>query len=143
MYNKPSRNVIEHSSRLLKYGGTTLTFVNEKVQKQWGLSDCGLFASAFATDLCHGLDPVNEKYDQTAMHQHYVHCLGTNAMVPFPNTNKRVPCQMTCIKTLVDIHCVCRLPNDHQPYVRCFFCQEWYHPTCVKIPSNVINSKRK
>ena len=144
LYNKPSQNAIEqHSSRLLKHNGRTITFLNEKVQKQRELSNCGLFALAFATDLCHELDPANEQYDQTAMRQHYVKCLESKAMIPFPKTAKRVPCQMTCIKTLVEIFCVCRQPNDHHQYVQCFFCQEWYHPTCVDIPVKAINSKRK
>ena len=143
LYNKPSQNAIEYSARLLKHNGSTLTFLNEKVQKQRGLSDCGLFALAFATDLCHGVDPANEQYDQTVMRSHYVKCLESKAMIPFPKTTKRVPSQMTCIKTLVEIFCVCRQPNDHHQYVQCFFCKEWYHPTCVDIPIRVINSRRK
>ena len=31
-------------------------FVNEKVQKQLGPSNCGLFALAFTVDLCQELD---------------------------------------------------------------------------------------
>ena len=61
-YN-PSPTAIEHACRMLMYPGHEVTFMNEKVQKQVGSSDCGLFALAFATDLCHGLDPLNQKYD--------------------------------------------------------------------------------
>ena len=32
--------------------GSKVTFINEKVQRQVGGSDCGLFSLAFATDLC-------------------------------------------------------------------------------------------
>ena len=46
--------------------------VNEKVQKQLGASGCGLFALAFAADLCHGLDPTNRSCDQAKMREHYI-----------------------------------------------------------------------
>ncbi|CAB4019209.1 Calcium-responsive transcription factor, partial [Paramuricea clavata] len=143
LYNRPSSHVVEHSCCLLRHSGCTMTFLNEKVQKQIGVSECGLFALAFATDLCYGFDPANQHYDQTIMRQHYVNCLESKAMVPFPKTTKRVSCHATCIKTQVDIFCICRQPDDHKQYVQCFRCQEWYHPTCAGIPTTVINSKKR
>ena len=63
-----------------------------KVQKQ---INCSLFALAFATDLCHGLDPVTEAYDQQNMHLHYVRCMNLGKRVPFPKniTAGTLPCQ--------------------------------------------------
>ena len=61
----------------------TVTFINEKVQKQIGSADCGLFALAFATDLCQGLDPTTQRYDQVLMRQHYVTCLESAKVTPF------------------------------------------------------------
>ena len=52
------------------YPDHEVTFMNEKVQEQVGSSDCCLFALAFANDLCHGLDPINQKYDQRFMREH-------------------------------------------------------------------------
>ena len=75
MYQKPNSITVEHVCRMLMYPGSKVTFINEKVQRQVGASDSGLFSLAFATDLCHGLDPVHLKYDQGAMRQHYVDCL--------------------------------------------------------------------
>ena len=49
--------------------------VNEKVQKQLGASGCGLFALAFAADLCHGLDPANRSYDQAKIREHLMYQL--------------------------------------------------------------------
>ena len=49
--------------------------VNEKVQKQVGASGCGLFALAFAADLCHGLDPTNRSYDQAKIREHLIYQL--------------------------------------------------------------------
>ena len=44
--NKPSQNAIEYSARLLKHNGSTLTFLNEKVQKQ------GLVTVVFLLGIC-------------------------------------------------------------------------------------------
>ena len=59
---------------MMHHMGDVVTLVNEKVQKQLGASDCGLFAVPFATDLCHGIEPTNQSYDQDAMREHYVSC---------------------------------------------------------------------
>ena len=60
MYQKPNSIAVQHACRmLLMCPGSKVTFINEKVQRQVGGSDCGLFSLAFATDLCHGLDPVH------------------------------------------------------------------------------------
>ena len=88
---KPNNVVIEHACRMILHTGPEVTFVYEKVQKQLGSSDCGLFALAFATDLCHGLDPTKQSYNQEMMHRHFVGCLEKGKMTPFPNTAKRVP----------------------------------------------------
>ena len=61
--------------------------VNEKVQKQVGASGCGLFALAFAADLCHGLDPTNRSYDQAKIREHLIYQLpwGQNKYSFFKN----------------------------------------------------------
>ena len=144
MYQKPNSIAVEHACRMLMYPGSKVTFINEKVQRQVGASDCGLFSLAFATDLCHGLDPVHLKYDQGAMRQRYVNCLENGAMVPFPRTTRRVPFHLGCNKSTVAIYCICRLPYDKDEYVQCSYkCKAWYHPTCVKVPAWVLNSGRK
>ena len=143
LYSKPNAITIEHACRMLLHTGDVVTFVNEKVQKQLGSSDCGLFALAFATDLCHGLDPTNRSYDQQMMRQHYVNCLEGGMMSPFPTTTRRVPYHLDTKKTIIPIFCECRLPNDKKEYVECSRCSGWYHPDCVQVPDWAINSKRK
>ena len=143
MYCTPHPIAIEHACRMLMYSGDKVNFRNEKVQRQVSDKDCGLFSLAYATDLCHGLDPVNRKYDQGYMRQHYVNCLENGAMVPFPTTEKRVPYHLGCNKSSVAIYCVCRLPYDKEEYVQCSTCKTWYHPTCVNIPNWAINSNRR
>ena len=80
--------------------------VNEKVQKQLG-----------AADLCHGLDPTNRSYDQAKMREHYITCLESRTITPFPKTTKGVPYHMDTKKIAVPIFFDCRLPNDKKEYV--------------------------
>ena len=145
LYQNTNSTAVEHACRMLMYPGDKVTFINEKVQRQVGGSDCGLFSLAFATDLCHGIDPTNQNYNQGSMRQHYVNCIENGAMSPFPKTEKRVPRHLGSIKSSVAIYCVCRLPYDREEYVQCSNgkCKKWYHPTCVKIPAWAINSNRK
>ena len=58
LYSKPSSVAIDHACRILHHPQNTVTFLNKRVQKQVGSSDCALFALAFATDLCYGLYPT-------------------------------------------------------------------------------------
>ena len=144
MYQKPNSITVEHACRMLMYLGSKVTFINEKVQRQVGASDCGLFSLAFATDLCHGLDPAHLRYDQGSMRRHYVNCLANGAMVPFPRTTRRVLFHLGCNKSTVAIYCMCRLPYDKDEYVQCSYkCKAWYHPTCVNVPAWALNSGRK
>ena len=120
LYNKPNSVVINHACHMLLHPGNGVTFINEKVQKQVGLSDCGLFALAFATDLCHGFDPTAQKYNQREFRHHYKSCLESGKMTPFPKTEKRVPYHLACNKVSIPIFCLGRLPNDiRQEYVEC------------------------
>ena len=91
LYRKPNATAAEHACRILLYTGDQVMFINEKVQRQMGSSDCGLYALAFATDLCHGIDPTSPRsYDHVLMRQHYVECLDKGRMVPFPSSIRRV-----------------------------------------------------
>ena len=140
---KPNNVTIEHACRMILHTGPEATFVYEKVQKQLGSSDCGLFALAFATDLCHGLDPAKQSYNQEMMCRHFVSCLEKGKMTPFPNTAKRVPFHLAIQKTKVPIFCICRLPYDKEEYIQCCKCHAWYHTGCVKEPEWAVNAKRK
>ena len=141
LYSKPNSVLIDHACRMLFYQQDTVTFCNEKVQKQLGGSDCGLMALAFATDLCHGLDPATQRYSQFEMRQHFVSCLESGKMKPFPKTNRRVHCHLSCNRNSVPIFCLCRLPNNKQEYIQCCSCRGWYHPQCSLAPQWAITSK--
>ena len=52
--------------------------------KQVGGVDCGLFSLAYALELASGNDPSQIKFDQSAMRQHFLHCLENNEINFFP-----------------------------------------------------------
>ena len=84
----------------------TIEFVD--VQEQTGSVDCGLFALAFITSVCHGLDPATQCYNQKAMTRHLMTCIEKAQMTPFPATNGRKPKKPQ--KESLPVYCVCRLP---------------------------------
>lgn len=143
LYHNVSPIAISHSCHMLLHTGDTITFLNENVQKQISHNDCGLFALAFATDLCHSIDPATQFYDQGKMREHYVSCLDSLDMVPFPRTSKRVHYHPTTKRKTVAIYYACRMPYDKREYVQCSKCNAWYHPTCLNIPKWAISTNRR
>ena len=110
------------------------------VQWQSGGSDCGLFAVAFATSICCGVDPTTVAFEQRFMREHFLDCLQTKTMTMFPvRNNLRRPKQPK--KENVSVFCVCRLIDDGTQMVQCSSCQEWYHQTCVRVPQHILESE--
>ena len=68
------------------YGGgrQQLTVHSLSVQQQVGVKDCGLFAVAFAVELCQKHDPSRVSYDQSKMRAHFISCLQKEHLVTFP-----------------------------------------------------------
>ena len=56
----------------------------ESVQKQSDTVMCGLYAIAFALDLCQDIDPVYRHYDESKMREHLLKCLRQNYFEEFP-----------------------------------------------------------
>ena len=125
---------------MLNYQGESISLVNQKVQKQSNSNDCGLFAIAFATTLCHGGNPSKTRYDQTALKKHLVNCLESLEVTLFPETSTQVPWHTTVGHNT--IYCLCRMPNDKTEYVQCAGCDDWYHPRCARsLPQHVIQKE--
>ena len=57
----------------------------EAVQVQSDRAMCGLFAIAFAYDLCSGLDPTTRTYDESQMRSHLAKCLRQGYFQHFPS----------------------------------------------------------
>ena len=67
----------------------SITLEVHNVQLQKGVTDCGLYAIAYATDLCHGNKPSHLHYHQDKLRLHLVECLETKKMTPFPSQSCR------------------------------------------------------
>ena len=123
-------------------GGSVL-FTNEKIQKHNQLKWLWLVC----TSICNRFVPWYKPSDTIIWPRKDAYTLcGLPQLTgdgSFPKTTRRVPYHVHNSKTIVDIFCVCRMPNDNQEYLHCFQCNGWYHPTCVDIPNWVINSKRR
>ena len=80
------------TNQLRQMYGSDATFVTvgcaDTTQQLNGI-DCGVFAIAFATDLCNGHDPGTIKYSAKQMRQHLVKCFTNGKMLTFPHCGSR------------------------------------------------------
>ena len=70
------------------YGDMT-EYITTDVTQQSGSVDCGVFAAAFVTAVCFGLEPEDYRFNQQQMRKHLLSCLEAGELTPFPATKKR------------------------------------------------------
>ena len=112
------------------------------IQFQSGGSDCGLFAIASATALCHGQNPVHFRYEQSSMRKHLMKALEMKALHPFPAKKKKKD-KGFFKRERLPVHCKCRLPDDGRQMILCSNCKNWYHVDCVRVPTKVLKSTNR
>ena len=61
-YPTLSESVQTQTASIMQSQRSSITFVAETTQFQRGGADCGLFAIAYATDLCYGNNPAAYRY---------------------------------------------------------------------------------
>ena len=102
------------------------------VQQQSNSYDCGLFALAYASSICDGVDPTTINYKQYNLHPHFLKCLMKGEYHNFPiepvHRNPGHP-----LRNSFRVYCTCRLPDSGDDMIRCERCSQWYHYTCVGI----------
>ena len=101
------------------------------VQKQRSGSDCGLFALAFIIAVCHGDDPTSLYFDQENMCFHLITNIESGEATPFPVIKKQTRRKRLVDTVHIELHCVCRLPDNGTPMIKCDECQCWFHAVCV------------
>lgn len=113
-------------------------------QQQQGGVDYGIFAIAFAVDLCLANDVSIICYDQSKMREHLNICLGQGHFTPFPRVEGNTsPTRCRVATTSFSIFCTCRLPdNGMETMAQCSNCKKWYHVSCQQVPKAVIGTKR-
>ena len=117
------------------------------VQRQSGLSDCGIFAIAFATALCMGIDPYTLNIDQNKSPIHLLKCFEQKNISAFPLTERprRITGKRVATTNTIKLFCVCHMPYKKDdlatPMAQCFKCMKWYHQRCVEISSIIFKDK--
>eukprot|EP00731_Ephydatia_muelleri_P021349 Em0013g1076a len=74
---------------LMHSAGKQITVQYVSVQYQKGSQDCGLFAIAFACEICFGKDPSSVTFVQSTMRQHLIEGLEQGNILPFPSAVRR------------------------------------------------------
>ena len=103
------------------------------VQQQQGLHDCGLFAIAYATEICLGRKPDEAQFDQNLMRQHLKKILNEKNFKRFPMSKHGViiPRPSCCVKN-IELYCICHMPESFDvKMIACDDCNNWYHFSCV------------
>jgi hypothetical protein len=82
-------NLQRQVTQLYSPDGNSITLEVVDVQQQYGGSDCGLFAIAFAIDLLMGNDVSSIQYDQAKFRTHLRSCIDNRRITPFPRKRCR------------------------------------------------------
>ena len=107
------------------------------IQQQKGGSDCGLFAIANATALCHCI-----VWKQSEMRKNLHYCITQGQLDLFPrDIIVHAKEGRTKLQHNIPLYCHCRQPDTNKAMIQCGTCKKWYHPECenkVNIPVNNI-----
>ena len=129
---KVSENTAQILAQLVHTSNPQFTVKAPNVTKQSGSYECGLFAIAYITHLAHGLDPSLFVFHQEAMRNHFIQCIESQSITPFPTIKKRRQSVMANT-VVIDVYCYCRCPDDGSKMVLCDgACGQWYHLNCLK-----------
>ena len=105
------------------------------VQQQQGTLDCGLFAIAFAVEVCFGRNPQCASFNQKIMREHLYTCLTQGVLTSFPkiSDSEALP-RPSPVVHKIHLYCVCHMPEEYdESMISCDICQEWFHMTCVRV----------
>ena len=147
VFLKQTYHTLKQIASIVKSRSHKIQILLEKVQCQKNAVDCGIYAVAFLTDLCHRLDPASCQYASSKeLRQHLIECFEEGRMSPFPSTSRSKGRPM--IKDL-HIYCHCRLPyvlehkmkrevqaDEDKHMIQCDLCNNWYHITCVSLTTD-------
>ena len=130
LYSTPPIRVVKQVAALLHPQTATLTLNFADICQQKGTADCGLYAIAFATALCKGIDPTTVSFDQSMMRTHLWECLEKGHIEEFPSERRKVDGTKMVALLKVKLCCYCRQPETRQ-MVRCHCCTQFFHPSCI------------
>jgi hypothetical protein len=99
-------------------------------QQSRGMGNCGPFAVAFATALCHGIDPNHVSFSERSLRKHLHACFQSGTLTCFPEATRNVA-KSAEVKTSVSIYCFCYSHLPGTEMIRCDDCDNWFHLNCV------------
>ena len=109
------------------------------VQQQEGVVDCGLFAIAFAAQMCYKRNPSLAIFDQSKMRKHLFDSIIKGEITPFPQQSQ-LPLSLrplplfSCPIFSFKVYCYCRLTDDYDTdMIQCIECDKWLHFACVGV----------
>ena len=122
--------------------GASKLYINRLcVQQQSGTLDCGLFAIAFAVEICRGNNPREVEFVQAKMRDHLLNCLELKTFEIFPGKRcqlKKKPQDESKVYS-THIYCYCRYPETYdKEMVECTACKEWYHFSCIGVSKSDV-----
>lgn len=121
---------------------STLEIHTLSVQQQKGSLDCGVFAVAYAVEICLGRNPQYARFDQTRMRNHLYECLTEGVMKPFPRNKSETLPRPSPLVRYIKIYCKCRMPEYYdENMVCCDGCEAWYHMSCVNLKKKNLPEK--
>ena len=135
----PDCSITQQVCAIMNSSANTVTIKVVNVQQQCGSTQCGLFALAYAVDLCRDIDPSCRVYYESKFRSHLLKCFVAEKITPFPSRCRKSTPERLNIVSSVSIFCTCRKP-EKLPMACCDACSEWYHPTCVHIPEEVFSN---
>ena len=106
------------------------------VQQQEGTMDCGIFAVAFAVEVCVGNNVENVSFNQKKMRKHLYDCLSKGVMTPFPKMSSKLEHlpRPTCVERKLKVYCLCKMPEvADSKMISCDICNHWFHYSCVNL----------
>ncbi len=118
----------------------SFTIMSISSQQQSGSNDCGLYAIAAATSLCHGEAPNAVIWE---MRGHLLRCFKSGKLTPFPGWYLKDDAIMFGQEPIVSekkiaVYCSCRMPADRKKMAQWIQCLEWYHQPCQNISAAVF-----
>jgi len=112
------------------------------VHQQSGTLDCGLFAIAFAVEICRGNNPREVEFVQTKMRDHLLTCLELRRFELFPRKKCQLKNKLARDESKVfstRLYCFCRYPETYdKQMVECSSCKEWYHFSCIGVSTRDV-----
>ena len=134
-----NNSTILQISKIYRVLNSTLEIRAVSVQQQKGSIDCGIFAIAYAVEVCLGRNPQYARFDQTRMRNHLYECLTEGVMKPFPRCDTETLPRPSPSVLYIKIYCKCRMPEDYdENMVCCDGCDNWYHMSCVNLKKNKL-----